>query len=185
MEWAPSTRSTTTRFNETVALKTLLPHFMRDKVIVERFFNEARIARQLSHPNIVRVHDIGTAGDVIYISMEYVAGQSLRGKLEAMPAGKRLPVKTALRVIDELCAALEYAHHYTVHRDIKPENIMLTEDGAVKLMDFGISKLMASGTVTATSMIMGTPYYMSPEQLRDSSRVECACRYLQRGRRAI
>lgn len=157
---------------EEVALKTLLPQFVRDRMVVERFFNEARIARGLSHPNIVRVHDIGMSGSIIYISMELIRGQSLRGMLDALPTGQRLPIALALRVIDELCAALEFAHRHTVHRDIKPENIMLGEDGTVKLMDFGISKLMATTRLTGTSMVMGTPFYMSPEQVRNSADVD-------------
>lgn len=158
--------------NEQVALKTLLPQFVSDKLVVERFFNEARIARQLSHPGIVRVHDIGSAENVVYISMEYLKGRSLRGMLDHLPTGQRLPVATTLHIMIHLCNALEYAHQYTVHRDIKPENVMILEDGTMKLMDFGISKLMTSGNLTATAVIMGTPHYMSPEQLKDSRNVD-------------
>lgn len=158
--------------NEEVALKTLLPQFARDKIVVERFFNEARIARQLSHQNIVRVHDIGTTDGVIYISMEYLKGKSLRSYMENLMPGQRLPLKSVLRVFDELCGALEYAHQFTIHRDIKPENVMITQDGRVKLMDFGISKLMTSPQMTQASMVMGTPFYMSPEQLRNSAGVD-------------
>ncbi len=158
--------------NEEVALKTLLPQFLTDKLVVERFFNEARIARQLSHPNIVRVHDIGMADSVLYISMEYLRGRSLRTMIDQLTPGQRLPVTTTLQVMLQLCAALEYAHQYTVHRDIKPENVMIMDDGSVKLMDFGISKLMTSNKLTATSVVMGTPHYMSPEQIKDSSAVD-------------
>lgn len=158
--------------NEVVALKTLLPQYLTDKTLVERFFNEARIARSLSHPNIVRVHDIGTAGAAIYISMEYLQGKSLRDVLDQLAPGQHLALKTVLKIFDELCAALEYAHQYTVHRDIKPENVMVCQDGKVKLMDFGISKLMANPKLTSASMVMGTPQYMSPEQLRNSAGVD-------------
>ncbi|HPU97028.1 MAG TPA: bifunctional serine/threonine-protein kinase/formylglycine-generating enzyme family protein, partial [Candidatus Hydrogenedentes bacterium] len=157
---------------EDVALKTLLPQFLREKMVVERFFNEARIARKLAHPNIVRVHDIGSAGKGVYISMEYVQGESLRNKLEKLPPGKRLPLDEVLRVVEELCTALEYAHQFTIHRDIKPENVMIDRDGRVKLMDFGISKLMDNTRMTSASIVMGTPYYMSPEQLRNSRDVD-------------
>lgn len=157
---------------EEVALKTLLPQFVRDKMVVERFFNEARIARSLSHPNIVRVHDIGMTNNIIYISMELIKGKSLRNMTDELPPGQRLPTKTILRIIDELCAALEYAHRHTVHRDIKPENIMVCSDATVKLMDFGISKLMDRSGLTGTSIVMGTPFYMSPEQLRNSASVD-------------
>ncbi len=157
---------------EAVALKTMLPEFTKEKALVDRFYNEAKIARQLTHPNIVRVHDIGVADGVMYISMELLEGRSLRGVLDGLQAGQRLPVKTALRIIDQLCAALDYAHEFTIHRDIKPENVMVLNDGTVKLMDFGISKLRADSSLTATSMVMGTPHYMSPEQLKDSRNVD-------------
>ena len=158
--------------HEEVALKTLLPQFVRDKMVVERFFNEARIARALSHPNIVRVHDIGVTGEIIYISMELLRGKSLRSMLENSVTEDYIPFKQALEITDQLCAALEYAHRHTVHRDIKPENVMVCDDGTVKLMDFGISKLMDSSRMTGTSIIMGTPMYMSPEQLRNSANVD-------------
>ncbi len=157
---------------EDLALKTLLPQFLADKMIIDRFLNEARITRKLAHPNIVRVHDIGTAGKGIFISMEYVQGESLRALLERQQPGERLPVRQVLHIIDQLCLALDYAHQYTIHRDIKPENIMLTEDNRVKLMDFGISKLMDNRFATSASLVMGTPYYMSPEQLRNSRDVD-------------
>ncbi len=157
---------------EAVALKTMLPEFTKEKALVDRFYNEAKIARQLTHPNIVRVHDIGMADGVMYISMELLNGRSLRGVLDGLQPGQRLPVKTALRIIDQLCAALDYAHEFTIHRDIKPENVMVLNDGTVKLMDFGISKLRADSSLTATSMVMGTPHYMSPEQLKDSRNVD-------------
>ena len=157
---------------EEVALKTLLPQFARDKLVVERFFNEARIARRLAHPNIVRVHDIGSTGQVIYISMEFVDGKSLRAAMEAFHHGAKMPVLQTLLIMDELCAALEYAHRYTVHRDLKPENVMIEKSGTVKLMDFGISKLMADTRLTGASVVMGTPFYMAPEQLRNSRDVD-------------
>lgn len=157
---------------EEVALKTLLPQFAQDKMVVERFFNEARIARRLAHPNIVRVHDIGIDNGVLYISMEFMQGRSLRDILEKMLPGEQLPLRETLRIMDELCAALSYAHRHTIHRDIKPENVMLQEQGTVKLMDFGISKLMDNNRLTGASIVMGTPFYMSPEQLRNSRDVD-------------
>lgn len=157
---------------EEVALKTLLPQLARDKLVVERFFNEARIARRLAHPNIVRVHDIGSANSIIYISMEFLEGVSLRGALDRLKPVAHMPLLQTLMIMDELCAALEYAHQYTIHRDIKPENVMLSSDGRVKLMDFGISKLMADTRLTGASVVMGTPFYMAPEQLRNSRDVD-------------
>ena len=157
---------------EIVAMKTLLPKHVNDKTVMERFFNEARIARGLSHPNIVRVHDIGGTDSMVYISMEYLEGKSLRQLLDGLEPGKRLPINAILRMFDALCAALDYAHKFTVHRDIKPENVMILPDGSVRLMDFGISKLMSSVNVTSASVIMGTPRYMSPEQLENTSKVD-------------
>lgn len=157
---------------EEVAMKTLLPKHIKDKVILERFFNEARIARGLSHPNIVRVHDIGGTDSMVYISMEYLEGKSLRQLLDDLRPGQCLPINGILRIFDALCAALDYAHHFTIHRDIKPENVMILPDGSVRLMDFGISKLMSNPNLTSDSIVMGTPRYMSPEQLRNTSSVD-------------
>lgn len=157
---------------EDLALKTLLPQFTSEKMVVDRFLNEARITRKLTHPNIVRVHDIGTAGRGIFISMEYVEGESLRGVLQKLPKGQRLPLQQTLYIIDQLCVALEYAHRYTVHRDIKPENVMITPDNQIKLMDFGISKLMDNRFSTSASVVMGTPFYMSPEQYKNTRDVD-------------
>ena len=133
---------------EEVALKTLLPDHVDDKIVLERFFNEARIARNLSHPNIVRVHDIGQSQDVVYISMELLKGKSLRQMLDQLQPGQRLPIAGILRMFDALCAALDYAHHFTIHRDIKPENVMILTDGSVNLMNFGNSKLITNKNLT-------------------------------------
>lgn len=157
---------------EEVALKTLLPDHVDDKVVLERFFNEARIARSLSHPNIIRVHDIGMDKGIIYISMELLKGRSLREMIDRLQPGQRLPINGILRMFDALCAALDYAHRYTIHRDIKPENVMILPDGSVKLMDFGISKLMSNPNLTSASVVMGTPHYMPPEQLKNTSAVD-------------
>lgn len=157
---------------ETVVLKILLPSFVSDKSMVDRFLNEARIARKLTHPHIVRIHDVGRVEQTVFISMELIEGRSLRELLDHLKPGERPPLLDALRIVDELCSALEYAHQFTVHRDIKPENIMLNKGGRVKLMDFGISKLKGSTQYTSIATVMGTPYYMSPEQLRDSHDVD-------------
>ncbi|MDK1021428.1 MAG: bifunctional serine/threonine-protein kinase/formylglycine-generating enzyme family protein [Candidatus Hydrogenedentes bacterium] len=157
---------------EEVAMKTLLPKHVKDKVAMDRFFNEARIARALSHPNIIRVHDIGGTQSMVYISMEYLEGQSLRQLLDGLRPGQHLPINGILRMFDALCAALDYAHEYTVHRDIKPENVMILPDGSVRLMDFGISKLMSNPNLTSDSVVMGTPRYMSPEQLQNTANVD-------------
>jgi len=161
-----------TILEETVVLKILLPSFVSDKSMVDRFLNEARIARKLTHPHIVRIHDVGRVEQTVFISMELIEGRSLRELLDQLKPGDRPPLQDALRIVDELCSALEYAHQFTVHRDIKPENIMLNKGGRVKLMDFGISKLKGATQYTSIATVMGTPYYMSPEQLRDSHDVD-------------
>ena len=92
--------------------------------------------------------------------------------LEELLPGKRLHVKDTVKIMVDLCTELEYANQYTVHRDLKPENIMVQPDGTLKLMDFGISKLMTTSKLTAAAVVMGTPHYMPPEQFRDSSTVD-------------
>ncbi|MCW5808042.1 MAG: protein kinase [Deltaproteobacteria bacterium] len=150
---------------EDVALKTLLPQFLQDKVVLERFYNEAKIARRLAHPNIVRVHDIGEDGKILYISMEYLQGMSLREILDNLPPGERLPIAQTMRIFDQLCAALEYAHQFTVHRDIKPENVMLSASGRPTLIDFGLARLRDDAPLTARGMCIGSPSYLAPERL--------------------
>ena len=130
----------------------------------ERLFKEARAAGSLSHPGIVTVHQLGTQDDQAYIVMEYIDGPTLESRLRS-----KAPADPALqgRVLLEVAAALDYAHERgVVHRDIKPANIMLTTGGAVKITDFGIAKTLLGHTMTKTGMILGTPFYMSPEQVQ-------------------
>ncbi|NLV44385.1 MAG: serine/threonine protein kinase [Candidatus Hydrogenedentes bacterium] len=157
---------------EELALKILLPHFATDKQVVERFINEVRITRKITHPNIVRVHDIGLAGDNLFISMEYVDGESLRTILERMGPSARLTVRQSVYILTQLCIALKYAHRYTVHRDIKPDNILVTRRNHIKLMDFGISKLMDERFDTNANAVVGTPRYMAPEQIHHAPDVD-------------
>jgi serine/threonine-protein kinase len=131
--------------------------------LTARFQTEARAAGLLSHPNIVVVYDAGEEDGLFYITMEYVEGRSLQALLDARQS---FPLPRALRLMDQACSALEYAHqHHVVHRDIKPANLMLTPDDAVKVTDFGTAKILQFGT-TQTAHIIGTPSYMSPEQVK-------------------
>jgi serine/threonine protein kinase/TPR repeat protein len=132
--------------------------------LAERFLREARIVAQMDHPGIVLVYDFGYEGETAYLVLEYVAGSNLANRLE-MPS--KLDRAGCTRVLHEAASALDYAHKRgVVHRDIKPANLLLTEDGRVKVADFGIAKLSGSTTMTATGMLMGTVEYMSPEQIR-------------------
>ena len=157
---------------EELALKILLPQFVADETIVERFINEVRITRKIAHPNIVRVHDIGKMGDSLFISMEYVDGESLRSILDQRGPGARLSVRQTIYIVMQLCIALKYAHRYTIHRDIKPDNIMVTRHNHIKLMDFGISKLLDERFDNNAADVVGTPVYMAPEQLHHAPDVD-------------
>ena len=158
--------------NEELALKVLLPYFASDKNIVERFINEVRITRRITHPNIVRVHDIGLAGDTLFISMEYVAGESLSAILKRMGDNAPLGVRQSVHIMTQVSIAFKYAHHFTIHRDITPDNIMVTAKNHIKLMDFGISKLRDERFDTNDHEIVGTPQYMAPEQKHQAPNVD-------------
>lgn len=162
------------RLNRRVAIKVLRPDLARDPMFQERFRREAQSAAGLNHPNIVAIYDTGEdlIGDgpnqvsVPYIVMEFVDGVTLRHMLNN---GPRILPERALEVIAGVLAALDYAHrHGIVHRDIKPANIMINTNGDSKVMDFGIARAMsdAATSVTATSAVMGTAQYLSPEQAR-------------------
>ena len=150
---------------ETIAIKTLKSDFMaQDATALERFRGEIRLARKISHRNVVRTHDIGESGGVYYITMEFVEGKSLKDLIRARG---RLPVSVVLTVGKQLARALEVAHEQgVIHRDIKPQNIVVEPDGVLKVMDFGIARLaQRTDGVTQAGMIIGTPEYMAPEQL--------------------
>ena len=128
----------------------------------ERLFREARSAGQLFHPGIVIILDVGREGDSAFIAMECVDGPTLQ---QILASGRPIRTQEAIRILQQTAAALDYAHqHGIVHRDIKPANIMLQGEVTVKVADFGIAKIM-SGHTTVTGVVMGTPSYMSPEQL--------------------
>jgi serine/threonine protein kinase len=131
--------------------------------LLQRFQTEARAAGQLVHPNIIVIYDAGEDEGVFYITMEYVDGRSLQGMMEKK---QPFPLPRVMRIMGQVCAALEYAHQRSVvHRDVKPANIMVAADDTVKITDFGTAKIMAMSTTT-TGTIVGTPSYMSPEQVK-------------------
>jgi serine/threonine-protein kinase len=165
------------RLNRRVAIKVLRPDLARDPMFQERFRREAQSAAGLNHPNIVAIYDTGedliddgaNQVSIPYIVMEYVDGVTLRHMLNN---GPRILPERALEVVAGVLAALDYAHrHGIVHRDIKPANIMINAHGDAKVMDFGIARAMsdAATSVTATSAVMGTAQYLSPEQARGES----------------
>ena len=131
--------------------------------LVGRFQTEARAAGLLAHPNIVVIFDAGEEDGLFYITMEFVEGRSLQSVIDAR---QPFPVSRVLKLMEQVCSALDFAHqHNVVHRDIKPANLMLTADDVVKITDFGTAKILQFGTAQ-TAHVMGTPSYMSPEQVK-------------------
>jgi len=149
-----------------VAIKFLYPHLSDDDRFRERFEREARFASRMVHPNIVRVLDFGTEGMLHFMILDLIEGDSLRDRLgKIFNEGLSLRTETILHILEQVGSALSYAHQLGyVHRDVKPGNILVTSDGQAYLTDFGVVKMMGTGQVTSTGMIIGTPEYMSPEQ---------------------
>jgi eukaryotic-like serine/threonine-protein kinase len=154
-----------TVLERTVAVKTVNMALEKDHAdkYEARFYQEARAAGGLNHPNIVTVYDAGKAGDVVYMAMEYIQGVELRSLfVEGQPMG----VPQALAIAAQVAEGLGYAHQQgVVHRDIKPANIMVVAEGPVKITDFGIARMRASADLTQTGVMLGSPKYMSPEQV--------------------
>jgi len=150
--------------DEIVALKVLNDYLCADPQAVQRFKREARAAKRLSHPNIVRIHEFYESGGKKFISMEYIEGRDLKKIL--LEEG-RLSVEKIKKYFIQMCRALQYAHELNiVHRDIKPANVMITNNDVVKITDFGIAKILKTEDATSSSsMILGTPLYMAPEQI--------------------
>jgi len=161
-------------FEKFLVLKTLLPHLTEDQEFVNMFFDEARIAAMLSHPNIVQIYDLGETAGRYYIAMEYVHGETLRATQDAAASVKGgITLGLKCRIIAGAAQALDYAHDARnsagqhlglIHRDVSPHNIMIAFSGVVKLVDFGIAKANNKLARTATGVIKGKYAYMSPEQ---------------------
>ena len=147
----------------TVALKFMLPNYTIDDTAEARFLREARSVAALDHPNICTVHEAGTSEDgLLYLAMAYYPGETLQGRLTRLGA---LSVEQALDIAAQIARGLACAHAVgIIHRDLKPANVMLTTDGTVKILDFGLAKTRDQ-TMTASGVLMGTVAYMSPEQL--------------------
>jgi serine/threonine protein kinase/DNA-binding NarL/FixJ family response regulator len=161
-------------FQKIVAIKRILPHLSDNEDFVTMFIDEAKLAAQLTHPNIAQIFDLGKAGSSYYIAMEYVSGRDVRTLLRKVREyGLPFPEPVAAFVTMKVAAALDYAHRKRgfddrelklVHRDISPQNVLLSSEGAVKLVDFGIAKAATKATQTMAGALKGKLLYMSPEQ---------------------
>jgi len=148
---------------EHVALKVLNPDIASDESIIERFRNELKYARKISHRHICRMYDLGRAGETTYITMEFVSGEDLKTLLRRVG---QLAVKRAAAIGVQVLEGLAEAHRLgVIHRDLKPQNIMIDRDGNARIMDFGIARSVKGTGITDTGAILGTPDYMAPEQL--------------------
>ncbi len=148
---------------KTINLQSLPPD--KKKEYEARFYQEAKAAGRLSHPNIITIYDLGENDGIAYIAMELLEGRELQHLLED---GKRLSVDDALNIAIQVASGLAYAHeHGIVHRDIKPSNIMVLQGKRIKIADFGIARMESSLLSTKTGLLMGSPLYMSPEQIKN------------------
>jgi DNA-binding response OmpR family regulator len=147
-----------------VALKMLLPALMTDRTLVERFKQEIRLARRITHPNVVRTHDLGEWEGIYFLTMEFVEGMTVRDLIDSRG---QLGVSATMAIGTQLAEALAVAHAQgVVHRDIKPQNLLLDQEGVLKVMDFGVARLAErKSTLTEAGLVVGTPAYMAPEQL--------------------
>ncbi|RJS20883.1 serine/threonine protein kinase [Corallococcus sp. H22C18031201] len=169
-------------FEKLLVLKRILPHLTENAEFVRMFLDEARIAARLNHPNVVQIFNLGAEGDTYFIAMEYIHGADVRRVWKQSEAvGQPLPVPLACRILIEACAGLDYAHKKAdaagrplgiVHRDVSPQNILVTFEGGVKVVDFGIAKAADQATVTRSGVLKGKYSYMSPEQAA-GMRVDC------------
>ena len=161
-------------FEKLIAIKQVLPHLAGEEELVKSFIDEAKLAALLNHQNIVQIYDFGSMDGAYFISMEYIFGRDLRliakkSRAEDMP----LTLENALYITSRVCSGLNYAHNLKdfqgkplnlIHRDISPQNILITYEGDVKIVDFGIAKAASRSTMTQVGMIKGKVAYMSPEQ---------------------
>jgi len=158
---------------EPVAIKLMLPSLVKNQRAQERFMDEARISQKLSHPNIVNVHDVQQDGDLYFLTMELLEGQDLRSYLDNLKnTHQSCEVEYALEIVNKICQALAYAHELTIHRDIKPENIWLCSDGKIKVMDFGLARLQSASQRSSSGAVLGTAYYMAPEQIKGRTDID-------------
>ncbi|RYF08106.1 MAG: serine/threonine protein kinase, partial [Deltaproteobacteria bacterium] len=164
------------QFERYLAIKCMLPQLLADEHFIGMFIDEAKLASQLSHANIVQIYELGRQHERLYIAMELVQGRDLRHVIRlARARGLALPQGFAAYVISRAAAGLDFAHRkqgvdgrplQLVHRDVSPQNILVSYDGEVKVVDFGIAKAEARATETQAGVLKGKFAYMSPEQVR-------------------
>jgi hypothetical protein len=148
---------------ENVALKLLSPNLAADSDTIERFRDELKLARRISHRNVCHMYDLNREGETYYITMEYVPGSDLRSMIKRTGD---MTLEKSLSIAKQICSGLAEAHRLgIVHRDLKPHNIMLDRKGMVRLLDFGLARALAAKGRTEKGLILGTPHYMSPEQI--------------------
>jgi serine/threonine protein kinase len=151
------------QLHEQVAVKLLSPFLSHDSEALERLKREVSSARRITHPNVIRIHDIGEAGGLHYVSMEFFAGTNLKDYVRQQGA---LSVMQVHQILLQLCDGLEAAHSQgIVHRDLKSQNVIVNRAGQIKIIDFGLARTAHLDGMTATGLIMGTPEYMAPEQV--------------------
>ncbi len=152
-----------TEIREKVALKLLKPEIAADKKTIERFQNELKFARKISHRNVCRMYDLNKEESSYYITMEYVPGEDLKSTIIRIG---QLPIAKTISIAKQVCEGLEEAHGLdVVHRDLKPQNIMIDKEGNARIMDFGIARSVTGKRITGAGVMIGTPEYMSPEQV--------------------
>lgn len=162
-------------FEKTIVIKRIRPHLSKQQSFINMFLNEAKLAAQLNHPNIVQIYDLGKIGETYFIAMEYIFGRDMRRVIpKADSMGIPFPMVYALKIVSSVCEGLYFAHQKgdiygnplnIVHRDVTPENIFVSFDGTVKVLDFGIAKAANQIEQTRAGEIKGKLSYMSPEQV--------------------
>ncbi|MCK4495405.1 MAG: protein kinase, partial [Candidatus Aminicenantes bacterium] len=149
--------------NAKVALKLIKPEIASDKKTIERFRNELKVARDIAHKNVCRMYDLGKEEGAYYITMEYVSGEDLKSFIRRSGV---ISVGKAISIANQVCEGLSEAHRLgVVHRDLKPQNIMIDNEGNARIMDFGIARSLRAKGITGSGVMIGTPEYMSPEQV--------------------
>lgn len=153
-----------------LALKTLLPQYVNNERALQRFHREVSAVRRLDHPGIVKIYDAQRQGDLLYYTMQFVEGKSLRSWMKQRG---RLGLGSTIRILGLLCDALEHAHRFTIHRDLSPDNVMVLADGSIKLLDFGLAKITdADDGLTRVGVSLGKVFYNSPEQRANAAHVD-------------